>query len=53
LSNTFFAQKVAIAIVIAVHPDECQQHMRPALFPPQQPAAEAAAAAILHDTTNI
>ncbi len=50
----FFAQTVAIAIVIAVHPDDRQQHMRPALSPPpQQPTAEAAAAAILHNTTNI
>jgi hypothetical protein len=37
LSNTFFAQTVAIAIVIAIHPDNRQQHMRPALSPP--PAA--------------
>jgi hypothetical protein len=37
LSNTFFAQTVAIAIVIAVHPDNRQRHMRPALSPP--PAA--------------
>ncbi len=53
LSKTFFAQTVAIAIVIAIHPDDCQKHMRPALSPPQQPAVEAAAAASLHDTANI
>jgi hypothetical protein len=34
LSNTFFAQTVAIAIVIAFHPDDRQRHMRPALSPP-------------------
>jgi hypothetical protein len=37
LSNNFFVQTVAIAIVIAVHPDDCQRHMRPALSSP--PAA--------------
>ncbi len=37
LSNPFFAQTVAIAIVIAVHPDDHQQCMRQALSPP--PAA--------------
>jgi hypothetical protein len=53
LSNPFFAQTVAIAIVIVVHPDDHQQRMRPTLSPPQQPAADAAAAAILHDPANI
>jgi hypothetical protein len=53
LSNTFIVQTVAIAIVIAIHPDNHQQHMRPALSPPQQPAVRAAAMAILHNTTNI
>jgi hypothetical protein len=37
LSNTYFSQTVAIAIVIAVHPDNRQQHMRQVLSPP--PAA--------------
>ncbi len=55
LSNPFFAQTVSIAIVIAVHPNDRQWCMRPALSPPppQQPAEEAAAAAILHDPANI
>ncbi len=54
LFGPFFAQTVAIAIVITVHPDNCQWRMRPALPPPpQQPAAKAAAAAILHDLANI
>jgi hypothetical protein len=53
LSNPVFAQTVAIEIVITIHPDDCQQCMRPALSPPQQPAAEAAAAAILHNLANI
>jgi hypothetical protein len=53
LSNPFFAQTDAIAIVIAVHPDNCQRCMRPTLSPPQQPAAEAAAVMILHDPVNI
>jgi hypothetical protein len=52
LSNPFFAQTVAIEIVIAVHPDNhrnaCGQPS-----PPQQPAAEAVAAAIIHDPPNI
>jgi hypothetical protein len=34
LPNTFFAQTVAIAIVIAVHPNDHQQRMWPALSPP-------------------
>jgi hypothetical protein len=37
LSNLFFAQTVAIAIVITIHPDDHQGRMRPALSPP--PAA--------------
>ncbi len=53
LSNPFFAQIVTIAIVIAVYPNDPQQRMQPALSPPQQCAAEVAAAAILHDTANI
>ncbi len=53
LSNPFFAQTVAIVIVITIHPDDRQQRMRPALPPPQQPAAEAATATILHDPANI
>jgi hypothetical protein len=53
LSNTFFAQTVAIAIVLAIHPDDRQQHIWPALSAPQKPTAEAAAAVILPDTLNI
>jgi hypothetical protein len=57
LSIPFFAQTVAVVIVIAVHPNNRHQRMQPALSPPppQQPAAaaEAAAAAILHDPANI
>ncbi len=34
LSNPFFAQTVAIVIVIAVHPYNRHQRMRPALSPP-------------------
>jgi hypothetical protein len=34
LSNPFFAQTVAIAIVIAVYPNDRQSRMRPALSPP-------------------
>jgi hypothetical protein len=49
----FFAQTVASVIIIAVHPNDRQQRMRPALSPPQQPAADAAVAAILHDPVNI
>ncbi len=39
LSSPIFAQTVAIAIVIAVHPDDQQQRMRPALSLPPPPAA--------------
>jgi hypothetical protein len=35
LSNPFFSQTVTIEIVIAVHPNDRQQRMRPALSPPQ------------------
>ncbi len=38
LSNPFFAQTVALAIVIAVHPDNRQQRMQPTLSSPP-PAA--------------
>jgi hypothetical protein len=34
LSNPFIAQTVAFVIVIAVHPDNRQQRMQPALSPP-------------------
>jgi hypothetical protein len=37
LSNPFFAQTVTISIVIAIHCDDCQQRMRPALSPPPFP----------------
>jgi hypothetical protein len=53
LSNPFFAQTVTVAIVIAVHPNDHQSCMWPALSPPQQPAAKTAAAGILHDLANI
>jgi hypothetical protein len=33
LSYPFFAQTVTIVIFIAVHCNDCQQHMRPALSP--------------------
>jgi hypothetical protein len=33
LSNPFFAQTVTITIVIAIHPDDRQQRMWPALSP--------------------
>jgi hypothetical protein len=53
LSNPFFAQTIAIAIVIAIHLDDRQRRMGLALSPPQQPAMEAAAAAIFHNPANI
>ncbi len=55
LSNPFFAQTVAIAFIIATHPDNQQWRMRPAFSPPPppQPVAAAAAAASLHDPANI
>jgi hypothetical protein len=37
LSNPFFAQTVTIAIVIAIHHDNRQRRMRPALSPPPSP----------------
>jgi hypothetical protein len=37
LSNPFFAQTITIAIVIAVHHDNRQQRMQPALSPPPSP----------------
>jgi hypothetical protein len=53
LSNPFFPQKFAIAIAIAVHPDNQQRCMWPALSPPQQPVAATAAAANLNNPPNV
>jgi hypothetical protein len=54
LSSPFFAQAVAILIVIAIHPNNRQWQMRPAFFPPPQPpTAKAAAEVIFHDLVNI
>jgi hypothetical protein len=38
LSNPFFAQTITIAIVIAVHCNDRQQRMQPALSPPLPPS---------------
>jgi hypothetical protein len=38
LSNPYFARTITIAIVIAVHCNDCQQHMQPALSPPLPPS---------------
>jgi hypothetical protein len=55
LSNPFFLQTVtiAIAIAIAVHPDDQWRHVLPALSAPQQPAVAAAAAASLDNPKNV
>jgi hypothetical protein len=37
LSNPFFAQTITIAIVIAIHRNDHQRHMQPALSPPSPP----------------
>jgi hypothetical protein len=38
LFNPFFAQTITIAIVIAIHSNNCQQCMQPALSPPLPPS---------------
>jgi hypothetical protein len=38
LSNPYFAQTITIAIVIAIHRNDRQQCMQPALSPPLPPS---------------
>jgi hypothetical protein len=38
LSNPYFAQTITIAIIIAVHRNDRQQRMQPALSPPLPPS---------------
>jgi hypothetical protein len=53
LSNPFFAQTVTFAIVIAVHCNNRQQCMRPALSPLSAACSGGSGSEDSPDTTNI